>query len=154
MGMSSAAEEDFVSEINVTPFVDVMLVLLIIFMVTVPMMVEGLGVDLPRVQSSELLPVEDDHMILTIRDDGGLFLDEYPVPSGSLPATLEAQVVNMKKQLFLRADRNVPYGVVMDVMGTIRAAGISNLGMVTAPEGPGGREAGNGTQNPGNAGPQ
>ena len=154
MSISSFTEDDFVSEINVTPFVDVMLVLLIIFMVTVPMMVEGLGVDLPQVQASEPLPVEDDHMILTIKHDGSLFLDEYPVSPGSLSATLVARIVHMNKQLFLRADRNVPYGVVMDVMGTIRAAGISNLGMVTVSQTPDGSGADNGMRNPESAEPQ
>ncbi len=148
MGMSSSAGEDFVSEINVTPFVDVMLVLLIIFMVTAPMMVEGLGVDLPPVQASDLLPAEDDHMILTIKSDGSLFLNEYPVSSGSLSALLIEQVVRMNKQLFLRADRNVPYGAVMDVMGAVRAVGIHDLGMVTAPQAAGGSETGSGIPTP------
>ena len=72
----SSSDDDFVADINVTPFVDVMLVLLIIFMVTAPMMTEGLDVDLPQVQAAEVLPTEDDHMILSIKSDGALFLDE------------------------------------------------------------------------------
>ena len=69
-------DDDFVADINVTPFVDVMLVLLVIFMVTAPMMTEGLDVELPQVQAAEVLPTEDDHMILSIKNDGLLFLDE------------------------------------------------------------------------------
>ena len=68
----SSSDDDFVADINVTPFVDVMLVLLIIFMVTAPMMTEGLDVDLPQVQAAEVLPTEDDHMILSIKSDGAL----------------------------------------------------------------------------------
>lgn len=136
MGMSSLAEDDFVSEINVTPFVDVMLVLLVIFMVTSPMMVEGLGVDLPQVQESELLPTEGDHIILTIKDDGRIFGDDYQISLASLSTIIKEQVVQMNKQLFLRADRNVPYGVVVDIMSTMRTVGISNLALVTALETP------------------
>jgi biopolymer transport protein TolR len=136
MGMSSLAADDFVAEINVTPFVDVMLVLLIIFMVTAPMMVEGLGVDLPQVRESELLPTEGDHLILTIKDDGSIFLDAHQISNASLSAIIKEQVVQVNKQLFLRADRHVPYGVVVDVMSALRAAGISNLAMVTASETP------------------
>ena len=137
MAMSSGAGDDLVSEINVTPFVDVMLVLLIIFMVTAPMMMEGLDVDLPPVQTSEILPAEDDHMILTIKDDGSLFLDEYPTSLDDLPSVLKVQILQPNKQLFLRADRNVPYGVVADVMSRARGAGIRDLGMVTVSEIPG-----------------
>ena len=134
MAISTGGGDDLVSEINVTPFVDVMLVLLIIFMVTAPMMMEGLDVDLPPVQTSEMLPAENDHMILTIKDDGSLFLDEYPTSMADLPLLLKVQVLQPQKQLFLRADRNVPYGVVADVMSRARGAGIRDLGMVTVSE--------------------
>ena len=133
MAMSSGSDDDFVSEINVTPFVDVMLVLLIIFMVTAPMMMEGLDVDLPPVQAAEMLPAEDDHLILTVKGDASLFLDEIPVALEDLPDVLKAQVLEPKKQLFLRADKNVPYGAVADVMSRARSAGIVNIGMVTSP---------------------
>ena len=75
MGSSVGGNKGFVSEINVTPFVDVMLVLLIIFMVTAPMMTEGLDVDLPQTRAVETLPTESDNMILTVRKDGAIFLD-------------------------------------------------------------------------------
>ena len=126
----SSSDDDFVADINVTPFVDVMLVLLIIFMVTAPMMTEGLDVDLPQVQAAEVLPTEDDHMIFSIKSDGALFLDEYPTTMADLDSLLRRTVLALNKQLFLRADKAVPYGVVMEVMGCIRAVGITNLGMV------------------------
>ncbi len=127
------AQDDFVSEINVTPFVDVMLVLLIIFMVTAPMMTEGLGVDLPKVEASEILPTEDDHMILTVTAAGMLYLDTYESSLVDLPRVLEVHVRNSGRQLFVRADATVPYGTVMEVMGKIRGVGITNVGLVTLP---------------------
>ena len=123
-------DDDFVADINVTPFVDVMLVLLVIFMVTAPMMTEGLDVELPQVQAAEVLPTEDDHMILSIKNDGALFLDECPTTLDDLDSVLKHAVALPEKQLFLRADKHVPYGAVMEVMGRVRAAGITNLGMM------------------------
>ena len=128
-GVSSG--DDFVSEINVTPFVDVMLVLLIIFMVTAPLMTEGLDVELPKVEASESLPTENDHMILTVKDNGALFLDEYETTLADLAQVLRTNVRDLGRQLFVRADKNVPYGVVMEVMGKIRGAGITDVGLVT-----------------------
>jgi biopolymer transport protein TolR len=84
-----SAGDDFVSEINVTLFVDVMLVLLIIFMVTTPMMTEGLDVELLKVETSETLPTENDHMILTVKDNGALFLDEYETTLDDLAQVLQ-----------------------------------------------------------------
>lgn len=127
----------FVSEINVTPFVDVMLVLLIIFMVATPMMTQGLEVDLPQTRQVETLPSEADHMILTVRRDGKIFLDEYAVEDmAELGGYLERLVKDKNRTLFLQADREVPYGLVVEVMGEIKAAGIENLGvMADQPEG-------------------
>ena len=127
----------FVSEINVTPFVDVMLVLLIIFMVATPMMTQGLEVDLPQTKQVETLPGEVDHMILTVRRDGKIFLDEYAVDDlADLGGYLERLVKAKNKSLFLQADKEVPYGLVVEVMGEIKAAGIENLGvMAEQPEG-------------------
>ena len=128
-GVSS--NDDFVSEINVTPFVDVMLVLLIIFMVTAPMMTEGLDVNLPKVEASETIPTEDDHVILTIKADGTLFLDEYETTGSDLPSVLDVNVRQPQKQLFVRADQAVPYGIVMEVMGKISGVGITDVGLIT-----------------------
>jgi len=130
MGANISSNDDFMAEINVTPFVDVMLVLLIIFMVTAPMMTEGLEVELPKVKAAEVLPTESDHMILSVKNDGSIFLDEHPTTLADLDSILKHSIVIPKKQLFLRADKNVSYGIVMEVMGYVRAAGITDLGMV------------------------
>lgn len=134
MGVSVGGKGGFVSEINVTPFVDVMLVLLIIFMVTAPMMSEGLDVDLPTTSYVENLPTEQENMVLTIRRDGAIYLDTYAVPLEELGDKLTALVKEQNKQLFLQADKEVPYGLVVDVMGRIRGAGIEKLGVVAQRE--------------------
>ena len=113
-----------------TPFVDVMLVLLVIFMVTAPMMTEGLDVELPKTQAVEVLPTDSDHVVLTVKKDGAIFLNEYAATTDTLAAQLQTVVKNQNKQLFLQADKDVPYGVVVDVMGRIRAAGIEQMGIV------------------------
>ena len=131
MGASVGGNNRFVSEINVTPFVDVMLVLLIIFMVATPMMSQGLEVDLPQTKQVEVLPTENDNMMLTVRHDGKIFLDEYEVQTmDDLEGYLQTLVKEKNKTLFLRADKEVPYGVVVDVMGRIKAVGIEKLGVV------------------------
>lgn len=134
MGSSVGGKGGFVSEINVTPFVDVMLVLLIIFMVTAPMMSEGLEVDLPTTSYVENLPTEQDNMVLSIKQDGTIYLDTYIVPLEELEVKLDLLVKQQNKQLFLRADKEVPYGLVVDVMGRIRGAGIEKLGVVAQRE--------------------
>ncbi|WP_298065898.1 protein TolR [uncultured Mailhella sp.] len=123
----------FVSEINVTPFVDVMMVLLIIFMVTAPMMDSGLDVDLPQARQVENLPTDSEHLVLTIREDGAMYLDTYQVQLEELEERLTALVKDQNRALFLQADKNVPYGAVVDVMGRIKAAGIEKLGVVAMP---------------------
>jgi biopolymer transport protein TolR len=123
-------QKSFMSEINVTPFVDVMLVLLIIFMVTAPMLTQGVDVDLPKTRSVRTLPAGSDHLVLTVKKDGGLYLDEYNVPFEDLQNHLLNLVVNQKKQLYLRADQEVPYGIVVKVMGEIKSVGIEKLGIV------------------------
>lgn len=128
---ASLGQSKFVSEINVTPFVDVMLVLLIIFMVATPMMSQGLDVDLPQTKQVEVLPTESDHLILTVQRDGRLYLDEYVVNSmDDLEGYLQRLVKEKNKTLFLKADKEVPYGVVVEVMGHIKAVGIEKLGVM------------------------
>ncbi len=118
------------AEINVTPFVDVMLVLLIIFMVTAPMLEQGLEVDLPTTRTVESLPSDSDHMVLTVRKDGALYLDEYAVPFEELGGHVQRLVTDKRKSLFLRADKEVPYGLVVSVMGELKQAGVDKLGVV------------------------
>lgn len=134
MGASLNKQGGFVSDINVTPFVDVMLVLLIIFMVATPMMSEGLEVDLPQTRQVEVLPTEVDHLVLTVRKDGSMFLDEYRVKREELEGHLQRLVKDKNKSLFLQADKEVPYGIVVDIMGRIKAVGIEKLGVVALKE--------------------
>lgn len=136
--MAIGKKSSFVSEINVTPFVDVMLVLLIIFMVTAPLMTEGLDVNLPVTETVEALPSEIEYLILSITKDGTLYLGQTKVSMEGLERVLTQTVTRQKKQLFLQADKDVPYGVVVEVMGQAKAAGIENLGVVAdRPDGPG-----------------
>ncbi len=130
MGANIGKNNGFVADINVTPFVDVMLVLLIIFMVAAPMMSEGLEVDLPQTKQVEVLPTEVDHLVLTVRKDGSVFLDEYKVELADLEGYLQSLVKDKNKGLFLQADKEVPYGIVVDIMGRIKAVGIEKLGVV------------------------
>ncbi len=131
----NAGKSGLVSEINVTPFVDVMLVLLIIFMVATPMMTQGLEVDLPQTRQVEVLPTESDHLVLTVRRDGRIYLDEYAIEDmGELGGYLQRLVKEKNRALFMQADREVPYGVVVEVMGQIKAAGIENLGVIAEPD--------------------
>lgn len=131
MAMNLGKEGQLVSEINVTPFVDVMLVLLIIFMVATPMMTEGLEVDLPQTRQVEVLPTDVDHLVLTVRRDGRIYLDEYVINDmADLEGYLLRLVKEKNRSLFLQADKEVPYGLVVEVMGLIKAAGIENLGVM------------------------
>ncbi|GAB4287114.1 MAG: protein TolR [Deferrisomatales bacterium] len=121
------------AEINVTPLVDVMLVLLIIFMVTAPMIQQGVDVNLPRVVAAEL-PAQTDLMVISVDRSGQVFLGNSPVPLETLAEKLQA-IYSRKgtKEAFLRADRDVPYGVVVRVMAEAKRAGIERLGMITEP---------------------
>jgi len=124
----------FLSEINVTPLVDVMLVLLIIFMVTAPMMTRGIAVRLPET-TSKSLPQKKEHVEVLVTRDGKIFLDSIDVDEKALAAGLKrAKRQGQTSQVLLRADKDVPYGKVAKVMAAIRQAGIQNLGLVTAPE--------------------
>ncbi len=123
-----------VSEINVTPFVDVMLVLLIIFMVTAPMMTQGIDVNLPQA-SAPAIPTEEERLMVTVNQDRKIFINEYPVDMDALGSKLLTiyQNQNRRQGVFLRADEKIPYGFVVQVMGVIREAGIDQIGMVTEP---------------------
>ena len=126
-----ARKKGFVSEINVTPFVDVMMVLLIIFMTSTKD--SGLDVDLPQAKQVDNLPTDAAHLVLTVREDGALFLDTYQVQLEELETRLSMLVKDKGRSLFLQADKSVPYGIVVDVMGRIKAAGIERLGVIAMP---------------------
>ncbi len=122
------------SEINVTPFVDVMLVLLIIFMVTAPLMHQGIDVDLPET-TTQPIRVKSDPLILSVKRDGKYYLGRKEVELGDLVSKLEAVFdARDSKEVFLRADRDAPYGVVVKAMAAAREAGSTQLGIVTEPE--------------------
>lgn len=122
------------SEINVTPLVDVMLVLLIIFMVTAPMMQQGLEVQLPETANSGV-PTSEEPFILVIKKDGSLHAGEAKINMDSLGSKLKAIFSTRKdKQVYIQADRQVDYGTVAEAMGEIRAAGIYQIGMITLPK--------------------
>jgi biopolymer transport protein TolR len=129
-GWSAGRKRAFASEINVTPFVDVMLVLLIIFMVTAPMLTEGLEVNLPAAKEVQVLPAEAENLVLSIAKDGRIFLGRTEVGLQDLDKVLRRGVTAQRKQLFLQADKEVPYGLVVEVMGQARSAGIENVGIV------------------------
>ncbi len=129
-----SGNDQLMSEINVTPFVDVMLVLLIIFMVTAPMMVQGVDVDLPTA-TSEALPSNEEHLIISIDNDLKVYINDMEVSVAFLTQKLDAVLENLdKKSVYLKADKQVPYGVVVNVMSQIKKAGIESLGMITLPE--------------------
>jgi biopolymer transport protein TolR len=94
------------------------------------MMTEGLDVELPQTQAVETLPTDADHVVLTIKKDGTIFLNEYAATLDTLAPQLITTVKNPRRPLFLQADKEVPYGVVVDVMGRIKAAGIEQMGIV------------------------
>jgi len=130
---SGGNNKEFMSEINVTPFVDVMLVLLIIFMVTAPMMVQGLNVDLPEA-TAKPLESEKEHLILTINKDHQVFINDYEVTVESLGAKLIKILQGRSdREVYLKADKSIPYGIVVQVMAEIKGAGVENLGMITEP---------------------
>lgn len=134
----SLAEKRPMADINVTPLVDVILVLLIIFMVTAPMLQMGIDVNLPRVKSKSM-DITEERLILTIRADREVFLNRTRITPSDLRVKLAAILANrIDREVYLKADRSVPYGFVVSVMSEIRKAGVDQLGMVTeAPEGEG-----------------
>jgi biopolymer transport protein TolR len=122
------------SEINVTPLVDVMLVLLIIFMVTAPMMMQGIDVDLPETTSKGLQSHGEEPLVITINGKQEIFLNDYKTDASNLDKKLKAICkARVNKDVLLKADRHVPYGFVVMVMDGIKNAGIERLGMVTEP---------------------
>ncbi len=117
------------SEINVTPLVDVTLVLLIIFMVTTPMLQRGTDVQLPQAEQSE--PKEEERITLTLTRGGRLYLNTQEIPRASLRDRLIALAHGRERVVHFRGDAQVPYGLVIEVMDALKAAGIETVGMIT-----------------------
>jgi biopolymer transport protein TolR len=121
------------AEINIIPLVDVMLVLLIIFMITAPMMQHGMNIDIPKV-TTRPLPTKDEPQILSITSDKQLVLNEKKLDAKDLKTAIQLLFTNKtNKELYLRADKNVPYGFVVTCMGVVREAGIEKINIVTKP---------------------
>jgi TolR protein len=119
------------SEINVTPLVDVMLVLLIIFMVTAPLMQQGIDVNLPKAKGKDLAPEE--RISIVIKKGGTFFLNDQSITRTDMLSRLSA-ISKRNPNVYLKADRDVSYGVVIELMGDIKEAGIEKLGIVTEPK--------------------
>ena len=132
--MSERRRARAISDINVTPFVDVMLVLLVIFMVTAPLIQQGIDVELPKTQT-EGLQQDDEALVVTVKRDGQVFVQRAEVPmkelEGKLGSIFESRA---NKEVFLRADAKVAYGTVAQTLAILRRAGASRIGMVTEPE--------------------
>jgi biopolymer transport protein TolR len=133
MAFSTGGGKAPLGEINVTPLVDVMLVLLIIFMVSAPMMNTGVEVDLPAAQAPQV-EINEEKLLLTVGKDQKVYLGRDEVPYDRLEATLLAnERMQREKELYVQADETVPYGFVVKVIAIVKKAGISKLGLVTDP---------------------
>lgn len=132
MALQSSSDR-LISDINVTPFVDVMLVLLVIFMVTAPMMMQGVNVALPET-TSEPLVAQKEHLTITINQQNQIYINDYQVSLDFLQEKLIKIFEGREdREVYLRADKDIPYGVVVRVMSEIKGAGVEKLGMVTEP---------------------
>jgi len=132
--LSSRREGSTISQINVTPFVDVMLVLLVIFMVTAPILQQGVQVNLPEAKAGAVTGNEEP-LVVSITSSGQIYLNDNRMGVEELHRKLRAVVkVQQGKEVFLRADRRVHYGVVMNAIAAIKEAGIVRLGMITQPQ--------------------
>jgi len=133
--MFESYSDRLMSDINVTPFVDVMLVLLVIFMVTAPMMMQGVDVALPETTSEPLI-AKKENLIITINKENQIYINDYQVALDFLQEKLIKIFEGREdREVYLRADKDIPYGVVVRVMSEIKGAGVEQLGMVTEPIG-------------------
>lgn len=133
LGSRGNSDRGTMSQINVTPLVDVMLVLLVIFMVTAPMMQQGVQVNLPKAET-KALPAQEESVVVSIERSGRVFINSNEISASDLRSRLsEMFSTRSKKEVFLKADRDVPYGDVVKTMAEIKGAGIERLGMVTEP---------------------
>jgi biopolymer transport protein TolR len=131
-GLRPDDDDDVMGDINVTPLVDVMLVLLIIFMVTTPMLHQGIQVALPRAEARNLPLKIQDPLVVSINKEGTLFIRSTPVPLPELAGRIKEEVRGRESQtVFLKGDRDVPYGRVIEVLDRLHREGIVHVGMVT-----------------------
>ncbi|HKJ04567.1 MAG TPA: protein TolR [Geopsychrobacteraceae bacterium] len=133
VGRPGGGNRSALSQINVTPFVDVMLVLLIIFMVTAPMMDQGVEVDLPEIAEAPSLPVKKEPLVVTVEKSGKILIGKTEIETVSKLTPVLEQALKGKtdQEVFLEADQKVPYGRVVEVMAAIKRAGVDKMGMVT-----------------------
>lgn len=141
MGMqtNNGGGRSVLSEINVTPFVDVMLVLLVIFMVTTPILYQGVEVDLPKTDSQPMASLDRERkIVITLKSNGTIFIEKEEYSLSELRIEIRKLMSERGKDVreedvFLRADKSVPYGMVVEVMSEIRNAGVTRLGLITEP---------------------
>jgi len=131
--MMTGQKTRLMSEINVTPFVDVMLVLLVIFMVTAPMMTSGMKVDVPQT-THERMEIDSRGLVVSVDASRKVTINDYQLDASQIAGQLPGILESMKAdEVYLKADRTLPYGFVMSVMASIREAGVEKIGMVTEP---------------------
>ncbi|WP_321367709.1 protein TolR [uncultured Desulfuromusa sp.] len=132
-GTPSRGRRSSLSQINVTPFVDVMLVLLIIFMVTAPMLDQGVEVSLPEVAEAPGLPAQQEPLVVTLERSGQILIGKAKIDQLAKlgPVIQQAMKGKPDREVFLEADEKVPYGRVVQVMAAVKKAGVEKLGMVT-----------------------
>lgn len=133
MAFKSQADFDSIAEINITPLVDVMLVLLVIFIVTAPMLVQGLDVELPQARSSPLPETGREPIIITLTRSRLVLIGDEPVHPSILPQRLAPQLAGGPRPVYLKGDKEVPYGFVVQVLAVLNGMGVEEVGMVTAP---------------------
>ncbi len=130
----SIKNKKLISEINVTPFVDVMLVLLVIFMVTAPMLTQGLKIEVPETKTVRTLSKDQDKIIISIDKDKNIYIDKYKVDKKNFVNYLKKMVSNKDQIIFLKADKSIPYGFIVKIMGDIKSIGIEQLGIIAEKE--------------------
>jgi len=133
ISMGDGKQSTLLNEINITPFVDVVLVLLVIFMVTAPMINRGVEVNLPRTRAA-VMEVDDAKLLLVINERREVYLDDQKVPPDRLEIVIRTnERLQTDREVYLQADRNVPYGFVAHIMSILREAGVDQVGLVTDP---------------------
>ncbi|MGH7894699.1 MAG: protein TolR [Candidatus Binatia bacterium] len=132
-GGPGQSEGGAISDINVTPLVDVMLVLLVIFMVTAPILQQGVAIDLPKVAAAPLAG-DEEQLVVNVNKTGQVFLNDTPIALPALTEKLVAiRAARPDRQVYVRADQAVPYGQVMKTMAAVRESGLTKIGLVTEP---------------------